>query len=365
MTAVGAWSGQAMRAAAPDVFTSFEFNASGGFEVGTAPYGATFSNGNAESRGIPQFYITGANAWHILTGTTATVTFETNPNALVFHVRTENAADVATVDVLDDAGATIQTVIPTNAFQMVTINRAAGESLLGSVVVTSTSGGDVVIDDMTYGYDGNGFAGSTDDLGCVVSSALEYVCLLTDAVTDAVVAGMTGTMQVTNAGVVSGGGTMFAPPGATLPNGAASAAVTISDGTATTDTTLDLLIDAAGTQHTITTAFDPVFDRGSALSVVEGTYSTFDIFGDPSSFVVDAAGAISAQSNSGCVGAGQVSIIDAADNVYDVNFDLSNCGSLDGVYDGLGITSDASAMDDEFVFGVFNAGGMVVGDAIR
>lgn len=365
MSAVGAWSGQAVRAAAADVFTSFEFNASGGFNVGTSPYSANFSNGNAESRGVPQFYITGLNSWHILTGTSATVSFETDPNALIFHVRTENATDVATVEILDDAGATIQTIVPTNAFQMITINRAAGESPIGSVVVTSTSGGDVVIDDFTFGYDGNGFAGSTDDLGCVVSSTLEFVCLLTDSATDALIAGLTGTLQVTNAGDVSGTGTMYAPPGTTLPNGAATAELTVSSGTATTDTTLDLLIDAAGTQNTITTAFDAVFDRGSALATVEGTYTTFDIFGDPSSFVIDAAGAITAQSNSGCIGAGQVTIIDAADNVYDVNLDLSSCGALDGTYDGLGITGDANAMDDEFVFGAFNADGMVVGDAIR
>ncbi|MDX1517311.1 MAG: hypothetical protein R3288_10750 [Woeseiaceae bacterium] len=354
-----------MRAAAPDVFTSFEFNASGGFDVGSAPYGANFSNGNAESRGIPQFYISGLNAWHILTGTSATVTFDTNPNALTFHVRTENAADVATVNILDDTGATIQTVVPTNAFQMISITRAAGQSLIGSVVVTSTSGGDVVIDDLTFGYDGNGFAGATDDFGCAISSALEFVCLVTDSTTDALIAGLTGTLQVSANGDVTGTGTIYAPPGETLPDGDTLAPLTIGSGTATTDTSLDFVLDAAGTRNTITTVFDTEFNRGSSLATVEGTYTMFDIFGDPSSFVIDAAGAISAQSNSGCVGAGQVTIIDAADNVYDVNLDLSSCGALNGTYDGLGITGDENAMNDEFVFGVFNAQGMVIGDAIK
>ena len=55
----GIWGGQAVTAAGPNVTTSFEFNASGPFSVGTAPFTGTFSSGNAETRSIPGFYISG------------------------------------------------------------------------------------------------------------------------------------------------------------------------------------------------------------------------------------------------------------------------------------------------------------------
>ena len=91
----GIWDGQSVTAAAPDVFTSFEFSAAGPFSVGVAPFTATYSNGNAESRGIPSFYITGLNSWHVLIGTSATVTFGTLPSSVNFFVRTENVTDVS------------------------------------------------------------------------------------------------------------------------------------------------------------------------------------------------------------------------------------------------------------------------------
>ena len=174
----GTWGGQSVTGAAADVSTSFEFGATGGFTVGATPYTAAFSNGNAETRGDPGLYVSGTNAWHILVGTAATVSFETLPNTLRLNVRTVNAADVSNVDIFDENGVLIQNVIPTNAYQIINITRGAGESLIASVEVTSTSGGDVVIDDLTFGYSGSGFAGSVDDINClfVEFSAGERLC---------------------------------------------------------------------------------------------------------------------------------------------------------------------------------------------
>ena len=52
-------------------FTSFEFTAIGGFSIGSFPFTATFSNGNAETRGNTDLYNTGDFAWHILNATVA------------------------------------------------------------------------------------------------------------------------------------------------------------------------------------------------------------------------------------------------------------------------------------------------------
>ena len=364
----GVWSGQSVSAAAADVSTSFEFRATGPFTRGVSPYTHTYSSGNAETRGIPQFYITGSNAWHILTGTSATVTFETLPNTLTFFVRTENAADVSNIDIFDADGALIQNVVPTNAFQMISVFRGAGQTLIGSVEVTSTSGGDVVIDDLTFGYSGSGFAGATDDIDCLVADNLEFVCILSDTGTGDVLATVGGTVLVANNTEVSGSGTLYAVPGSVLADGNTFANVTISAGTVSEANTLDLTVDAAGTTSTIATTYDVIYERASNLSTIEAVYTTFDIFGDPSSFSIDAAGVISGQSNAGCMLAGQVTIIDAAFNAYDVSVDVTNiasCAVSDGTYDGLGVSANDMAMDDAFVFAAFTADMAIAGQAVK
>ena len=123
--------------------------------------------------------------------------------------------------------------------------------------------------------------------------------------------------------------------------------------------------DAAGATSIITTVFDPVYNRPSDLATIAAVYSTFDISGDPSSFAIDATGAITGQSNSGCVLNGQVSIIDAGFNAYDVSLDLSICGGLNGMYDGLGLTQDGNATDDIFIIAVFSGQSALVGAAAQ
>ncbi len=358
----GLWFAQLVSTPAPDVFTSFEFNASGGFPTGIAPYTANFSNGNAETRGILEFYKSGSNSWHILVGTSATVTFETLPSTLSFHVRTESAIDVAEIQILDENSAVLQTIMPTSAFQLITEIRNSGQSLIGSVVVTSTSGGDVVIDDWTFGY--AAFVGSTDDLACVVADSMEFICVIDDGA-GSLVAGAQGTLQVANGNQVSGSGTLHAVPGAVLGNGSTTAALTVSGGTVSEATSLDLTLDAGGGTATVSMMFDTDYNRGSNLATIAAVYTTFDIYGDTSSFVIDAAGVISGNSIAGCALTGQVTIIDVAFNAYDVALDLANCGALDGMYSGLGVTQDDLGTDDQFVFAVFTAQNTIIAEATQ
>jgi len=130
--------------------TSFEFNATGPFCIGTSPFTATFSGGVTESRGQADLYSSGNFAWHVLSGTSAIVTFETLPSTVTFFVRTVFADTVSDIQILDENGDLIMSVIPTRAFQQVIVDRVPGETLISSIVVTSTSGGDVVIDDFIF-----------------------------------------------------------------------------------------------------------------------------------------------------------------------------------------------------------------------
>jgi hypothetical protein len=130
--------------------TSFEFNATGPFCIGTSPLTATFSNGVTQSVGQAGLYSSGNFSWHVLSGTSATVTFETLPSTVTFFVRTELAGVISDIQILDENGDLIMSVTPTNVFQQVIVNRDPGQTIIGSVVVRSTSGGDVVIDDFVF-----------------------------------------------------------------------------------------------------------------------------------------------------------------------------------------------------------------------
>ena len=356
----GVWAGDAVTPAPADLSTSFEFGAVGPFSVGTSPRTVTFSNGAAESRGIPGFYVTGISAWHILVGTSATVTFETLPSSLSFWVRTENATDVSEIQIFDEAGALIQSLTPTDVYERIDVTRMAGESFIGTFDVTSTNGGDVIIDDLTLG-----FSSTTDGIDCVVATNRDVACALTDIATGEVIAAAQATVQVTNVDQVSGIGTLYATPGYVLTDGSDVAALTITGGTFIEGDTLDLTVTAAGATTTVSTIYDAIYERGSSLDTVAGVYTTFDIFGDPSSFAIDANGAISGQSNSGCVTNGQVAIIDGLFNAYDVSLVVSDCAALNGSYDGLGITQDSDATDDEFPFAVFSGQTTIVGAPVK
>jgi len=360
LSASGVWDGQAVTEAAPDAFTSFEFDAVGPFSAGTSPTTATFSNGVAETRGVPEFYMTGDFAWHILVGTSATVTFETLPTSLSFWVRTENATDVSEIQIFDEIGTLIQSVTPTDVYQEIVVTRSAAETLIGTFDVNSTSGGDVVIDDLTFG-----FSSTTSAIGCVVAETLEVACALTDPVTDQIMGGAQATVLVTNTDQVTGSGMLYAAPGFVLSDGSVVAPLTITGGTLSERSTLNLTIDAAGATTTATTTYDAIYERGSDLATVAGVYTTFDIFGDPSSFAIDANGVISAQSNSGCVTNGQVAIINGSFNAYDVSLDVSSCGGLTGLYEGLGFTQDMNATDDELLFGVFTSQTSIIGAPVK
>jgi hypothetical protein len=286
------------------------------------------------------------------------------PNTLTFDVRTEFAGDVSEITIRDENGAVILPVVaPMNNFQPISVVRGAGETSIGSVEVTSISGGDVIIDDLTFGYSGAGFAGSTDEVDCLVADTLEFTCTLSDPATGDLLASAQGTVQVAAQNVISGSGMLYAVPGSVLADGSAVANLTISAGTISQASTLDLIVEAAGTTSTISTAYDAIYDRGSDLATIAAVYTTFDIYGDPSSFTIDATGVITGNSAAGCMLNGLVTIIDAAFNAYDVTLDIASCGGLDGMYDGLGITTDSVAMDDLFVLAVFTAQSTIVGEA--
>ena len=87
----------------------------------------------------------------MMVGDPATVTFDTNPSTVTFFVRTEFAGTVSDIQVLDEnSDLIVPVIIPTTMFVQVIISRDPGQTLIGSIIVTSTSGSDVVIDDFVW-----------------------------------------------------------------------------------------------------------------------------------------------------------------------------------------------------------------------
>ena len=368
----GLWIGTSLGETAADVLTDFEFTAIGGFSVGTPPYTATFSNGNAETSGDPAFHISGISAWHVLVGTTATVTFETMPNTLTLHVRTGNTAAVGEVDILDENGVLIQRVVPTEVFQVIDVSRVNGETLIGSVEITNINGGDVVVDDLTFGYSASGFSTSTDDVFCWVADSVEFNCILLDRLSGIPRATVQATVRVADTNQFSGSGKLYAEFPFTLANGKTAANLTMSGGTFSAGNSVDVTVDAAGITSSFTTSFHPSNSDGSNLADVAAIYEYFNISEEDSSLAISTTGKLSGQSTRGCVLDGQVTISDATLNVYDVALDImdiANCSVPDGRYSGLGaMLRDAARGDisgDVFLFTVFTNQNGAVGFGVK
>ncbi len=368
MSAAGIWVGTAVTPDVADIVTSFEFTDSNGFILGTAPFTADFQGGETKSVGNAGLYSDGDFSWHVQTAG-GSVDFATPGDSLTLSTRTVTAGDIATIEVFDVNGASISmTVVPDNAFQPIVVNRTTGQPLIDSVVITVNTGDEIVIDSFSFGFPSTA---STDNIACLLAPDPndDFTCIFTDTTTGDLRAGANGTYTV-NGDQVTGTGDVYAAPGETLVDGSSTIApLTISAGTVDEDTTLDLTIVSSGLSIAVTSDFDPTYDRGADLATVADVYTTFDIFGDMSMFVIDAAGVISGQSVAGCVLSGQVSVIDAAANTYDVNLDVADvgtCGALVGDYNGLGTSQDENATDDAFIFAVFVDGvSMIAAQAVK
>jgi hypothetical protein len=360
----GIWIGQAVTPDVADLVTGFETDELGDFTVGTAPFTATFTGGVAETRGIPGFYREGINSWHILGA--ATIALETPASTLSFWTRTVTDGDAATIVVRDTADAMIgMMIVPPDALITEFTVDSAGGLPIGSVDITVTTG-EIVIDLVTFGFPSTA---STDEIACLIDPNNVFVCIVADA-EGALVAGANGTVAVA-VDQVSGTGWLYAAPGGSFADGSTIAALTISAGTVVENTSLDLTIDGTGVSIDVTTTFDPdgIFDRGSDLATAAASWLNFDILGDASTFDVDEAGAISGISDNACMLMGDVTVMDATVNVYDVAItviDGGECADPAGDYVGLGAIQDDVDVDDNFVFAVFVDGvSMIVGDVDR
>ena len=119
-----------------------------------------------------------------------------------------------------------------------------------------------------------------------------------------------------------------------------------------------------GETGTFSFAYDSLYERGSSLSTVAGSWVSLDQFDNPiGSITIDAAGRMDALDAAGCLYSGDVSIINASYNAYDLDVTVSNCGDLNGSYSGLAVVADADGTDDVLIYSVDNGTWFIIAEA--
>ncbi len=113
-------------------------------------------------------------------------------------------------------------------------------------------------------------------------------------------------------------------------------------------------------------AYDGLYERGSSLSTVAGSWVSRDEFDNPiGSITIDSQGRMDAQDAAGCLYSGDLSIINASYNAYDLSLVVTNCAELNGTYSGLAVTADDTGTDDMLIYSVDNGTWFIIAEAHR
>lgn len=98
-----------------------------------------------------------------------------------------------------------------------------------------------------------------------------------------------------------------------------------------------------GDTGALTITYNDIYEHDSSLSLLVGDWSFTDRDGLVIDLSIDEQGAAHGRDSDQCDYAGNIAIINADYNVYDVALSISNCGSVNGKYAGMAYleTSDA------------------------
>lgn len=153
---------------------------------------------------------------------------------------------------------------------------------------------------------------------------------------------MIGTGDVTQ-NILNATGTVFAPAGQTLPNGATSAPLKVVAGRVTTGVSLTGNYSAAGEEATLSLTFDAKTNRAASLTAVSGVYSLAPTPMDPSlnATLTISNGLMTYAQGSGCNGTGNIAVISSSLNIYTWTLSVGACNGLPALtFDGLATLSD-------------------------
>lgn len=98
-----------------------------------------------------------------------------------------------------------------------------------------------------------------------------------------------------------------------------------------------------GDTGSLTISYNDIYEQDSSLEKLSGGWHFTDRDGLLIKLSIDELGIVQGQDSDQCEYTGQIAIIDADYNVYDVAMNIANCGSVNGTYNGMAYleTSDA------------------------
>ena len=98
--------------------------------------------------------------------------------------------------------------------------------------------------------------------------------------------------------------------------------------------------------------YDALHEKDSDTALLDGVWTAYDDFGNPVlTFTIDANGGFTGQNLLGCTSIGQLSVVDAAFNVYEIQSEISNC-PLAGSYSGLAFLADLAGLNDALLLSI-------------
>lgn len=140
---------------------------------------------------------------------------------------------------------------------------------------------------------------------------------------------------------ISGAGSAYAQPGATWSDGSTVLDITVTAVVDEQTTLSGSWQNSIGEIVTFELDYDSEYERDSSLALLEGVWYVYDDLLNPTlTLTMEADGSFSGQNTAGCQSLGQVTLIDAAFNIYGWGVTISAC-PIAGDYSGFAVLGDA------------------------
>jgi len=110
--------------------------------------------------------------------------------------------------------------------------------------------------------------------------------------------------------------------------------------------------NASGEDGTFEFFYDLLHEKDADTNLLEAVWTGYDDIGNPNvTFTIEADGSFAGQNAQGCTSTGQLTVIDPAYNLYEVQSQIANCG-ISGSYSGLAFLGDVIGVNDALIMSI-------------
>jgi hypothetical protein len=114
-------------------------------------------------------------------------------------------------------------------------------------------------------------------------------------------------------------------------------------GTVSAGSTLTATLQSSGRTLRLDLRYDALYERPASLALIAGSWRYSDGAGFSREWRIDAASALTGQDSLGCTFQGQVTVPNAAHNLYRLRYQVSGCNADVVQVDGLAVLDDTLA----------------------